>query len=152
MSSTIYLAGPLFTQAEREWNVRIAAGLREAGFTVILPQERAEEVIQPDAPLPVRLLYEYALDGIQEADVVVAILDGSDPDSGTSFECGYAHAIGRPLIGLRTDIRLGGDDPAYNVNLMLSQAVQAFVCTASTDLQELVESITTAINAVASPA
>lgn len=123
----VYWAGPLCTQAERDWNVRISRGLREAVFDVILPHERGQERIRPGEPLPVRGLYEYALDGIRQADVVVAVLDGPDPDSGTSFECGYAHALGKPVIGLRTDFRLGGDDVTDNVNLMLSQAAHAFV-------------------------
>jgi nucleoside 2-deoxyribosyltransferase len=152
MSRLIYFAAPLFTYAERSWNAQLAAALREAGFSVILPQERAAEIIQPDEPLPVRLLYEYSLEGIQAADVVLAVLDGPDPDSGTSFECGYAHAMGKPLIGLRTDIRLGGDDPDFNVNLMLSQAAQVFLSMASEDIPAVVEQIATAMEAIASAA
>jgi nucleoside 2-deoxyribosyltransferase len=146
----VYWAGPLFTQAERDWNARIVNGLREAGFTVILPQERAEELIHPGAPLPVRRLYEYAIDGIRAADVIVAVLDGPDPDSGTSFECGYAHALGKPFIGLRTDLRLGGDDAAYNVNLMLSQGAAKCLRVGSEDLQDVVDSVVKAIAGVPS--
>jgi nucleoside 2-deoxyribosyltransferase len=146
----VYWAGPLFTQAERDWNARIVERLREAGLTVILPQERAEEVMLPGAPLPVRRLYEYALEGVRAADVVVAVLDGPDPDSGTSFECGFAHAIGKPFVALRTDLRLGGDDPLYNVNLMLSQSAARCVRVDSEDLQDVVDSVVKAIASVAS--
>ena len=36
----IYLAGPLFSSAEREWNQRLAALLRGFGHEVFLPQEK----------------------------------------------------------------------------------------------------------------
>jgi len=126
----VYWAGPLCTQAERDWNVRISRGLREAGFDVILPQERGQERIRPGEPLPVRGLYEYALDGIRQADVVVAVLDGPDPDSGTSFEWLRSRAA-QTRHGLRTDFPLGGDDVTEKDNLMLSQAAHAFVHVAS---------------------
>ena len=33
---------------------------------------------------------------IDWADMVVACMDGPDPDSGTAWECGYAHVEGKP--------------------------------------------------------
>lgn len=54
------------------------------------------------------------------ADIVVAVLDGSDADSGTAWETGYACAKGIPVIGVRTDFRLQGDDKG--LNLMLSRS------------------------------
>lgn len=115
----IYLAGPLFTQAERAWNVTVAEGLRAAGLGVFLPQ--AEE---PAEPTPTAL-YENNLRGLRAADVVVAVLDGPDPDSGTAWECGYAAGIGKPVVTVRTDFRRAGDDPAADLNLMLSQSARA---------------------------
>ena len=65
------------------------------------------------------------------ADALVAILDGADADSGTSFECGLAYALGIPIVAVRTDFRGGGDDlPGQalpTINLMLAQAVAAAV-------------------------
>ena len=63
--------------------------------------------------------------------VYVRLSDGADPDSGTSFECGMAFALGLPIIAVRTDFRGGGDDlpgqQLKSVNLMLSQAATAIV-------------------------
>ena len=67
-----------------------------------------------------------ALDSCQ---VVVAILDGPDADSGTSFEMGYARGRGKRVIGVRTDFR-GGED--HGVNLMLSNACSDLVTEPST--------------------
>jgi len=107
----IYMAGPLFTVAERLFNAELARRLRRAGFVVWLPQER-------DAPSP-RGLHELALQGIAWADVVLACADGADVDSGTAAECGYAVGIGRPVVAYRTDLRAGGDggegEPDYNL-------------------------------------
>ena len=38
-SPKIYLAGPLFTTPEREFNVQLATRLRTAGHEVFVPQE-----------------------------------------------------------------------------------------------------------------
>jgi len=35
----IYFAGPLFTEAERNWNEQAVAALEELGYEVFLPRE-----------------------------------------------------------------------------------------------------------------
>ncbi|MEW4569571.1 nucleoside 2-deoxyribosyltransferase [Tautonia sp. JC769] len=127
----LYLAGPLFTQAERSWNAALATALTEAGHTVFLPQTAIEQLETLEAEAVFRLDVE----GVRSADVVVAVLDGADPDSGTSFECGLAFAIGIPIVAVRSDFRAGGDalpgQRVPTINLMLSQAVSAEVLLAS---------------------
>ncbi|HEY2414759.1 MAG TPA: nucleoside 2-deoxyribosyltransferase [Pirellulaceae bacterium] len=125
--ATIYLAGPLFTQAEWQWNERLADKLREGFLNVILPQSTAEPMLKGEKPFDPGLLFRENIDGIERADAVVAIFDGADADSGTSWECGYAFKARKPVIGVRTDIRAGGDDPAMSINLMLSAACADFV-------------------------
>jgi nucleoside 2-deoxyribosyltransferase len=125
MTKRIYLAGPLFTQGERTWNAALASGLRSFGHTVFLPQENDAEIVTSTGGLTARerrALFEMAVRAIRDCDVVVAVLDGPDADSGTSFECGFAFAIGRPAIGVRTDFRFGGDAREAGVNLMLSES------------------------------
>ena len=36
----VYVAGPLFSGAERTWNAAVAQGLRDGGHEVFLPQEK----------------------------------------------------------------------------------------------------------------
>ena len=43
-------------------------------------------------------IFEMDQSEIQKADAVVAVYYGSDSDSGTAWECGYAAAIGKPVI------------------------------------------------------
>ncbi len=110
----IYMAGPLFTVAERLFNAELAKRLRFARHQVRLPQEL-------DSSRSPGELFGLALDGISWSDVVIACLDGADPDSGTAAECGYARAVGRPIVAYRTDFRAGGDggegEPDYNLML-----------------------------------
>lgn len=123
----IYLAGPLFSQAERAWNAELAARLSAAGHQVFLPQEAIGglERLEADA------IFQLDVGGVRSAEVVVAILDGADPDSGTCFECGLAHGLGIPVVAVRTDFRAGGDglpgQKLSTINLMLSQSASAVV-------------------------
>lgn len=124
----VYLAGPLFTQAEWQWNAAVTASLRRLGLEVILPQEREKTMRKRDTTVDAASLFAGNLADIERADVVVAVLDGADPDSGTCWEAGYAYKAGKPVIGLRTDLRAGGDiDPQTPVNLMLARSCAKIV-------------------------
>ena len=114
----LYIAGPLFTQAERRWNRELAAALRllDPSLELFLPQDEA--VAEDDVP-NFSKIFEICLRGIDNADIVVGILDGPDSDSGTCFECGYAYARGKPVVGVRTDLRNSED---RGLNAMLSRA------------------------------
>jgi nucleoside 2-deoxyribosyltransferase len=121
-TGAIYFAGPLFTQAEWRWNKELAASLEHKNCTVILPQQIALEVLQSKKTFDPKEIYDRNILEIEKAAAVIAILDGADPDSGTSWECGYAHRAGTPVIGIRTDLRAAGDDPSNATNLMLGQS------------------------------
>jgi nucleoside 2-deoxyribosyltransferase len=120
----IYFAAPLFTQAEWLWNIKLAEGLRSEEIEIILPQDAARPMLYNPKKFDANKLFAGNVDDIKRADLVLAVFDQADPDSGTSWECGYAFAIGRPIIGVRTDIRRTGDDPDLPINLMLSKSCQ----------------------------
>lgn len=109
----VYFAGPLFTLAERNWNVEAKLLLEELGHDVWLPQEKEPREKTATS------IFLIDKDGIDQADVVVAVMDGSDPDSGTCWECGYAYALKKPVITIRTDFRNTGDIDNAKFNLML---------------------------------
>lgn len=113
----LYLAGPLFSAAERAWNEALAAGLRAGGHEVFLPQEK--EPGQDAAGI-------FATDvaGIDGADALVAIMDGPNPDAGTAWEVGYAYGK-KPIILVRTDIRTeAGTSGPYNPMLTQSATIR----------------------------
>ncbi|MDB9313563.1 nucleoside 2-deoxyribosyltransferase [Spirulina sp. CS-785/01] len=113
----IYLAAPLFSLAEQQFNLTLAQSLRSQGFTVFLPQQECTGI--PDT----QNIYSTCLRGLQNAQVLVAILDGADADSGTCWECGYAVARNIPVIALRTDFRNSGDTQGFNAMLYHSATV-----------------------------
>lgn len=117
----LYLAGPLFTTPEREWNERLAARLEAAGHEVFLPQ--AHEASEPTGPA----IFRKDLEGLDWAEGVVAIMDGPDPDSGTAWECGYAYARQKPVVLFRSDFRRPGDARAIPYNAMLIGAADVHI-------------------------
>jgi nucleoside 2-deoxyribosyltransferase len=114
---TIYLAGPLFTEAERIWNKRLGEELVALipNAEIVLPQVQAMKYMK-GASVDFQGLVEDCIRGLERAHVIVAVLDGSDADSGTCWECGYAYAKRKRIIGVRTDFR-GSEDEGLNAML-----------------------------------
>ena len=63
-------------------------------------------------------------ESIERCDVVFAVLDGTDVDSGVAAEIGYAVAKGKMVIGVRTDYRLASEVPACTVNLQVEYFIK----------------------------
>ena len=113
----LYLAGPLFSSAERSWNAELAAALRDRGHEVFLPQEQ-------EPGTDAAGIFATDVGGIDWADALVSIMDGPDPDSGTAWECGYAFGK-KPVVLVRTDIRgKTGSSGPYNTMLAESATVR----------------------------
>lgn len=113
----LYFAGPLFSAAERSWNAELAAALRAGGHEIFLPQENE---LGKDAAG----IFATDVGGLDWADGVVAIMDGPDPDSGTSWEVGYAYGK-VPIVLVRTDLRAeAGSSGPYNPMLTQSATVR----------------------------
>jgi len=118
----IYLAAPLFSEPERAYNLSIAGQLRNNFFDVYLPQEAGDDSDTRNKEEKVRIFSEN-LRALKNADIIVAIIDGADADSGTSWEMGYAFAHGKQVIALRTDFRRSGNHEKVNLMLEESSAV-----------------------------
>lgn len=136
----IYLAGPLFSLAERRFNEEFAKALEQSFLPsmVILPQDHAAKIVE--AAGFAERMYFFSLDSINHCDAVVAILDGADSDSGTCIELGYAKAKGKVIVGIRTDFRSGEDQ---GLNLMVSNICSHLIVRNSTSitLDELAEEV-----------
>jgi nucleoside 2-deoxyribosyltransferase len=150
----VYLAGPLFSTAERDFNARLTERLRERKHEVYLPQESEQATMTP------KQIFAADVGGIDWADVVVANMDGADPDSGTCWECGYAYGK-KPVVVFRTDFRVGyevrSDGDAANdqdrapYNLMLTESATVRLDLAFKSVDEVAVSIDRALNNLASP-
>jgi nucleoside 2-deoxyribosyltransferase len=117
----IYSAGPLFSLAEQSFNAQLARFLESQGFEIWLPQEH--EPRRNTAPA----IFAMDVKALEWADMIVACMDGPDPDSGTAWECGYAYAKGKPIVCYRTDFRISDDTKGAPYNLMLSESATSRV-------------------------
>ena len=81
---------------------------------------------------------------IDACDVVFAVLDGTDVDSGTAAEIGYACAVAKPILGYRGDFRISADNEGSIVNLQIEYFIRASggdIITAINDLASALERI-----------
>jgi len=85
------------------------------GHEIWLPQEH-----EPRSRAA-RDIFLTDVEGWDSSDVVLANMDGPDPDSGTCWECGYAYKK-MPIILYRTDFRKSGDTDTTAYNLMLTES------------------------------
>jgi hypothetical protein len=127
----VYLAGPLFSAAERAYLEELAGRIRDAGISVFLPHVAAAR-LSPVTPQSVFALDE---EGLRSADALVAWLDGPMVDDGTACEIGLflglMRAADRPrkgILGLATDLRLERRRPhlgSGSLNMFVAGAIEA---------------------------
>ena len=127
----IYIASPLgFSEASRGFYYeRLLPLVRESGFEVLDPWDIGFEIPAPEAEREVweqfnALVGEENAKAIESSDGVLAVLDGTDVDSGTASEIGYAFALGKKILGYRGDFRLTGDNPGSTVNLQVEYFIR----------------------------
>lgn len=121
-SMRVCLAGPLFTDAERQFNAAVAQRLEAAGHHVFLPQRDVPQDTSTGYP---SRIFRADLAGLNQAELVVAVCDGALVDDGTAWEIGYSYGRGVPVIGLRTDRRIFGHQE--KVNLMIQESLRVMV-------------------------
>jgi nucleoside 2-deoxyribosyltransferase len=134
----IYLAGPLgFSEAGRAFHQQVVRTRIEAlghclldPWTISDPAEINAAIALPYGPerrdrwraLNVRIGQANS-DAIDSCDLVFAVLDGADVDSGTAAEIGYACARGKKILGYRGDFRLSADNEGATVNLQVEHFI-----------------------------
>lgn len=157
MPPVIYFAAPLFTMAEKIWNEKLFWAIKgKINVDIFLPQHEVIKTgaIDKNGNMDPGKVFETCLQGVDNCNIILAILDGADSDSGTCFECGYAFAKGKRIIGVRSDSRAGEVD---GLNVMLSNTVDLIKYSGQKDnennnmdndnqITELAEIIITKIN------
>jgi nucleoside 2-deoxyribosyltransferase len=107
MNRLVYIAGPLFSDAERSYLELMVKELANSSnldpdADFFLPHRDGRELGKG----PTRKdIFELDTMQVNSAKIVVALLDGQDVDSGTCVELGYAYAEGKKIFGLLTDFR-----------------------------------------------
>jgi nucleoside 2-deoxyribosyltransferase len=114
----VYLAAPLFSANERQWNIALRNTL--GGFCdVYLPQDDGAllvDLVANGTPVTEakNSIFQGDLQAIERCDILLLVMDGRVIDEGASFELGYAYSRGKICIGLKTDVRsllTIGDNP-----------------------------------------
>jgi nucleoside 2-deoxyribosyltransferase len=126
----IYLAGPLFSEAERDWLDGFAQRLRSEGFDCFVPHEHFDAL----AELTPAEVFRVDAGGVRSANVLVAWLDGPVVDDGTACEIGmFAELVAggdpryRGIVAIVTDLRLQrrrGNAVGDGMNLFVIGAIE----------------------------
>lgn len=106
--SCVYLAGPLFTDGEKQWNQKLTNLLEEMGYEVFLPQRDgmlAAKTETMSTQEVVELIFSADTEALKKSDILVFVADGRVPDEGACVELGMAYALGKRCYGVRTDSR-----------------------------------------------
>ena len=125
----IYFAGPLFSEAERDWirstikEIESLAAQRGTKTKIIFPYDLITQseidLLGPKAKLEI---FSRCKSHLDDANLVIALLDGSQVDDGTAWEIGYFFArksSEQKIIGIRTDFRRAGESEGAVVNAMI---------------------------------
>ncbi|MBF3325175.1 nucleoside 2-deoxyribosyltransferase, partial [Pseudomonas aeruginosa] len=105
--TAIYLAGPdVFRPDAEAHGETLKALCAEFGFVGLYPLDHALPADIREPAAQAAWIYRANVGLIERADCVLANLEpfrGSEPDSGTAFEVGYALALGKPVYAYLSD-------------------------------------------------
>jgi nucleoside 2-deoxyribosyltransferase len=124
-----YVASPLgFTEAGRDYYRRVYLPALATVVSPVDPWALTSEA-ENGAAIAEGRQREMALtigrrnaEAIRSSELLVAYLDGQEPDSGTVAELGYGAALGLVCFGLRSDLRRHGEE-----GVALNLQLEAFV-------------------------
>ena len=99
----IYLASYSLSPAVRWWNQDLRQAITDDNpyIEMLIPQEDLDVDPSEHTPREQQAAYEKVVD---DADAVVVVLDGIENEAWTGFECGYARARGKYLLGIATSV------------------------------------------------
>lgn len=134
---SVYLAAGWFNEQQMECMTKIYNLLVDCGFNVGSPYYNGIVVNKDnDSPEIREKAYNWNLDYIDIADIVVAVID--DYDAGTMFEIGYAVRVSEEdTLNDNPYIITYSDVSGRGLNLMLQQSSDAF----ANGLDELYEQL-----------
>ena len=109
MKPRLYLAAPLFSKAEIDFNSRLAGRLSR-WLEVYLPQRDGGLLVELIASGHTileasEIVFRGDTSAILQSKYFLILLDGRTIDEGASFELGFAYAHDKVCVGLQTDPR-----------------------------------------------
>ncbi|WP_421662174.1 nucleoside 2-deoxyribosyltransferase [Lysinibacillus telephonicus] len=120
-----YLANGLFSIGDRLLNELLAKELRSAIPTLDLyvPQEN-DAINDKQAFANSLAIADADMEKLRDSDVLVAVLDGIEIDSGVAAEIGVFSTYNRPIIALFSDVRQLGRDNQQKINALIEDGTE----------------------------
>lgn len=120
----VYLAAPLFSHAELDFNVALAERI-EVSLDVYLPQRDGGKLVDllacgVEKHAAYKSIFARDLRALEAASALIIVLDGRAIDEGAAFELGYAYAHSKQCLGIQTDPRRllpAGNNPMIEMPL-----------------------------------
>ncbi len=134
MVKKIYIAGPLCNKQEREFLEKIDKICKDLGFSTFLPHRDAGLYKTKD---DVKQISKKDIEEIENCGVMIGVLNGICVGAGTAWEMGYAEAIGKKVIGLKTDRKV--DESIADISAVIAGKVN--IVESLDDLKEFLEKI-----------
>ncbi len=116
----VYIAGPLYTDGERWYLERVDDLCRQLGFETYLPHRDAGLGMADE--YSIERCFRMDVENLDQCDLIVAVLNGWDVDSGTAWEIGYAYSRGKPVLGIHEDTRIYSLNA--DMNLMIVRSIE----------------------------
>lgn len=94
----IYLASPFFNDKELDNYEKVLTILEKKDLIIYAPLKNQISRENKTKEQWAKQTFRKDIEEIKTSDVVVMLFYGLYSDSGTSWECGYAFAIGKPVV------------------------------------------------------
>lgn len=120
-----YLANGLFSIGDRYVNEVLASEIRKAIPTIELyvPQEN-DAINDKSAYADSLAIARGDMESLQRSDVLIAVIDGVEIDSGVAAEIGVFSTYNRPIIALFSDVRQLGRDNTKKIDALIQDSVE----------------------------
>lgn len=120
-----YLANGLFGMGDRLLNTLIAKELRKEikGVELYVPQEN-DAINDKSAYADSITIAGADMDKLEESDILIAVIDGVEIDSGVAAEIGAFYMTGKPIFALYTDVRQQGRDNDKKIKALINDGVE----------------------------
>lgn len=119
-----YLANGLFNLGDRLVNEILADKIRkDVDIDLYVPQENMA-INDKQAYADSKQIYEGDYSYLKETDVVIAVIDGCEIDSGVAAELGIASTMGKTIYALYTDTRQQGTDSPRKICALIEDPTE----------------------------
>lgn len=137
----LYMAGPMFKEADITYNLKLAREIRSIGLTVYCPNENQTINEKSDIRIDGRMIYEADMTELISSNILLLNIS---TDAGAIWEAGYFDCLSRNVnsekhlgvIGLCTDMRLSApvDDRKSKIHNQVYYVNQLIVGAMDTSL------------------